>query len=101
MKYATALLLLVPLALAATNSTDPFGKIAKTIDSVLTSVDNFLQNLKEVLKTHVASMSKTLSVILGLVGAFLYFSGINKYGGRSMLIGAVVLYILAEFVNGL
>jgi hypothetical protein len=43
-------------------------------------------------------MSKTLSVILGLVGAFLYFSGLNKYTGRGMIIGAVLLYLLAEFI---
>jgi hypothetical protein len=91
-------LLLPPLALAATNSTDPFTKITQTIEQILTSVDNFLQHLKDVLKTHISSMSKTLSVILGLVGAFLYFSGLNKYTGRGMIIGAVLLYLLAEFI---
>ena len=91
-------LLLAPLALAATNSTDPFAKITQTIEQILTSVDNFLQHLKDVLKTHISSMSKTLSVILGLVGAFLYFSGLNKYTGRGMIIGAVLLYLLAEFI---
>jgi hypothetical protein len=92
------ILLLAPLALAVTNSTDPFTKITQTIEQILNSVDNFLQHLKDVLKTHISSMSKTLSVILGLVGAFLYFSGLNKYTGRGMIIGAVLLYILAEFI---
>jgi hypothetical protein len=92
------ILLLAPLALAATNSTDPFTKITQTIEQILNSVDNFLQHLKDVLKTHISSMSKTLSVILGLVGAFLYFSGFNKYTGRGMIIGAVLLYLLAEFI---
>jgi hypothetical protein len=91
-------LLLTPLALAAINSTDPFTKITQTIEQILTSIDNFLQHLKDVLKTHISSMSKTLSVILGLVGAFLYFSGLNKYTGRGMIIGAVLLYLLAEFI---
>jgi hypothetical protein len=91
-------LLLAPLALAATNSTDPFTKITQTIEQILNSVDNFLQHLKDVLKTHISSMSKTLSVLLGLVGAFLYFSGFNKYTGRGMIIGAVLLYLLAEFI---
>ncbi len=91
-------LLLAPLALAATSSADPFTKITQTIEQILTSVDNFLQHLKDVLKTHISSMSKTLSVILGLIGAFLYFSGLNKYTGRGMIIGAVLLYLLAEFI---
>jgi hypothetical protein len=95
------IILLTPLVLAATNSTDPFAKIGQTIDQILTSLDNFLQNLKEALKTHITSISKTLSVILGLVGALLYFSGINKYGGRSMIIGAVLLYLFAEFITTL
>jgi hypothetical protein len=91
-------LLLAPLVLAVTNSTDPFTKITQTIEQILNSVDNFLQHLKDILKTHISSMSKTLSVILGLVGAFLYFSGLNKYTGRGMIIGAVLLYLLAEFI---
>jgi uncharacterized protein involved in cysteine biosynthesis len=94
-------LLLAPLALAATNSTVSFTKITQTIEQILNSVDNFLQHLKDVLKTHISSMSKTLSVILGLVGAFLYFSSLNKYTGRGMIIGAVLLYLLAEFVLNL
>jgi len=31
----------------------------------------------------------------------LYFSGINKYGGRGMIIGAILLYLLAEFITTL
>jgi multisubunit Na+/H+ antiporter MnhG subunit len=54
-----------------------------------------------VLKTHITSISKTLSIILGLVGALLYFSGINKYGGRGMIIGAILLYLFAEFITTL
>ena len=98
MKWILITLLLTPLALAATNSTDPFTKITQAIEQILTSIDNFLQHLKDVLKTNISSMSKTLSVILGLVGAFLYFSGLNKYTGRGMIIGAVLLYLLAEFI---
>ncbi|WP_053240308.1 hypothetical protein [Pyrobaculum islandicum] len=101
MKIAIVMLLLVSLTFAISNATDPFVKIYKTIDSILSSVDNFLQNLKDILKIHIASMAKTLSVILGLIGAFLYFSGINKYGGRGMIMGAIVMYLLAEFVNNL
>jgi hypothetical protein len=95
------ILILTPLAFAATNSTDPFTKINQIIDQILNSIDNFLQNLKEVLKIHIISISKALSVILGLVGALLYFSGINKYGGRGMILGAILLYLLAEFINSL
>ena len=101
MKTLTVLVLLTSFVLAATNSTDPFVKISQAIDQILTSLDNFLQNLKEVLKIHITSISRTLSIILALVGALLYFSGINKYGGRGMIIGAILLYLLAEFVTTL
>jgi len=98
-KILIALLILTPIVVAATDATDPFTKISQTIESMLSSVDSFLQNLKNVLKTHIISISRTLSVILGLVGALLYFSGLNKYGGRGMIIGALLLYILSEFVS--
>ncbi|AET31935.1 hypothetical protein [Pyrobaculum ferrireducens] len=101
MKILTALLILTPIVIAATNATDPFAKISQTIENILSSIDSFLQNLKNVLKTHIISISKTLSVILGLVGALLYFSGLNKYGGRGMIIGALLLYLLSEFVSTL
>lgn len=101
MKTPLLALLLVAAVYAVTNSTDPFAKISQVVDSVLNSVDSFLQNLKHVIQLHVVSISKTLSVILALVGALLYLSGINKYGGRGMLIGAVLLYLLAEFVQSI
>lgn len=96
-----AILILAPLVAAATNSTDPFAKINTIIENILKSVESFLENLKNILKTHIITISKTMSAILGLVGAFLYFSGLNKYSGRGMLIGAVLLYLMAEFVNTL
>ena len=100
-RIIVAVFILAPLVAAATNSTDPFAKINTIIENILKSVESFLENLKNILKTHIISISKTLSVILGLLGAFLYFSGLNKYSGRGMLIGAVLLYLMAEFVNTL
>ncbi|AFA38253.1 hypothetical protein Pogu_0226 [Pyrobaculum oguniense TE7] len=100
-RIIVAVFILAPLVAAATNSTDPFAKINTIIENILKSVESFLENLKNILKTHIISISKTLSAILGLVGAFLYFSGLNKYSGRGMLIGAVLLYLMAEFVNTL
>lgn len=101
MKEILVILLITAVVFAATNSTDPFAKISQTVESILSSIDKFLQNLKDVLKTHMVSISRTLSVILGLVGAVLYFSGLNKYSGRGLIIGAILLYILADFISSI
>ncbi len=98
MKIAIVLLLAM-FVTAATNVTDPFTKISDMANNLMKSLENFLQNLKESVKTFVSSIAKTLSVILGLLGALLYFSGISKYSGRSMIFSAVLLYILSEVVN--
>lgn len=99
MKVVLLALAISVLAFAASNSTDPFAKIGQMVDNLLNSIDKFLQNLKDVLKAHMSSISRTLSVIMGLIGAVLYFSGISKYSGRSLIFGAILLYVLAEFIS--
>lgn len=93
--------LVAVLISAQTNSTDPFMRINNIVDNILKSLDSFLQNLKEVIKVHIVSISKSLAVILGLIGSVLYFSGLSKYSGRGMIIGAVLLYLLSEYISSL
>ncbi|MEM4437093.1 MAG: hypothetical protein QW680_00405 [Pyrobaculum sp.] len=100
MKLAVAILLMT-FVIFAQNITDPFLKINNIFENILNSINNFLENLKEIIKKYIVSISKTLSIILGLVGAVLYLSGIHKYGGRGMVIGAILLYVFAEFVNSI
>ncbi|MFN3803586.1 MAG: hypothetical protein ACK4SY_00855 [Pyrobaculum sp.] len=98
MKIAV-LLMLAAIALAATNSTNPLQKIEQMIADVFSSLDRFLTHVRDIVKLHISSIAKTLSIILAMIGAVLYFSGISKYNGRGMLIGAALLYIFAELLG--
>ncbi|MFN7105123.1 MAG: hypothetical protein ACK4M3_00815 [Pyrobaculum sp.] len=93
------LLVLAAMVLAATNSTNPLQKIEQIIADVFSSLDSFLKHVRDIIKLHISSIAKTLSIILAMIGAVLYFSGISKYSGRGILIGAVLLYILAELLS--
>lgn len=99
MRLIVLVLLTALLALAAANQTDPLSRMDKIVENALTFVDRFLQNLDIIIRYYISSISRSLSVILGLIGAVLYFSGISKYTGRSMMIGAVALYILSQIVS--
>lgn len=90
--------------LNATNSTAPIG-VLDSINSVINNWLNygtsFLANLEYTLKYYIAKISEIVAVIMAMVGAFLYFSRLSRYTGRSLLIGAVLLYLLAQILKGL
>ncbi|MEL9991037.1 MAG: hypothetical protein QXP98_09440 [Thermoproteus sp.] len=46
-------------------------------------------------------ISQVTAVIMAMIGAFLYFTRLSRYTGRSLLIGAVLLYIFAEVLKSL
>ncbi len=109
MKLLALLASLLPLvvyaaALNATNSTTPTG-VLDNINNIINNWLNygvyFLTNLEYILKYYIVKISEVVAVIMAMVGAFLYFSRLGKYTGRSLLIGAVLLYLLAEILKGL
>lgn len=86
------------------NSTNPLA-IINNIDNIIINslniINNFLQNISYILKIYIIKMSETAALIMAMVGAFLYFTRLSKYTGRSLLVGAVLLYIFSEVLKAL
>ncbi|MFB6490758.1 MAG: hypothetical protein TU35_005875 [Thermoproteus sp. AZ2] len=40
-------------------------------------------------------------MMMGIIGAFLYFTRLSRYTGRSLIIGAILLYLFAEVLKAL
>lgn len=90
--------------LNATNSTTPIGvldSVNNVINKWLGYGTYFLANLEYTLKYYITKISEVVAVIMAMVGAFLYFSRLSRYTGRSLLVGAVLLYLLAQILKGL
>lgn len=100
---ALAVLLAVFLAYATSlNATSPsniLDNINNIINNYLNIGYNFLLNLQNILLDYIVKISKVVAVIMAMIGAFLYFTRLSRYTGRSLLIGAVLLYIFAEVLK--
>ncbi|MGC8582873.1 MAG: hypothetical protein ACP5I3_01260 [Thermoproteus sp.] len=91
-------------AVNGTNATAPVGvldNINNIINNWLNLGTNFLVNLEYTLKYYIVKISEVAAVIMAMIGAFLYFTRLSKYTGRSLLIGAVLLYLFAEILKGI
>lgn len=98
-RWILVVLFAAALALALSNQTDPLARIDKIVENTLYLIDKFLENLDIVFRYYISSIARSLSIIIGLAGAVLYFSGISRHTGRGMMIGAVALYILSQVVS--
>lgn len=103
--WALALLILIVSVYAAstnsTNSAQILDNINNIINNWLNFGTNFLVNLEYTLKYYIVKISQVTAVIMAMIGAFLYFTRLSRYTGRSLLIGAVLLYIFAEVLKSL
>lgn len=103
--WILALLILVAGVYAAsinsTNSTQILDNINNIINNWLNLGTNFLVNLEYTLKYYIVQISQVTAVIMAMVGAFLYFTRLSRYTGRSLLVGAILLYIFAEVLKSL
>lgn len=88
----------------ATNSTNPLqvlNDIDNIIENGLNYINNFLKNLSYITRIYVIKFSETLAVMMAIIGAFLYFTRLSRYTGRSLIIGAILLYLFAEALKAL
>jgi len=94
-----AVLILLGSIANATNAV--FNTLDNAVASVLDGLDKFLADTLSILKVKIVGIAKSVALILGLLGAFLWLSGIYRYGGRSMVFSAIILYLLSEVVKTL
>ncbi len=62
-----------------------------TTNTILSTLSGFVTYLKNIL----IKVSEIVSICLALVGFFLWFSGINPYSGKRMVISALLLFAFA------
>ena len=71
-----------------TNSTE---SVINTALANLVSFTNFLKNI-------IYNASTALALLFGIVGGFLWLSGISPYRGRRLVISAILLALLAIII---
>jgi type III secretory pathway component EscU len=90
---------------AANNVTNAINNFTDTFTrSVESIINNALQNLVDFtnfLKAIVMTASRVLAVALGIIGGFLWLSGISPYRGKRLVVSAVLLSLLVLVVNSL
>lgn len=74
-------------------------KIEKSVENIATTVVDKLSSFAIFLKNIISDASKVLAIILGILGAFLWFSGLSPYRGRRLIFSAVLLVFLAYIIN--
>jgi len=60
-------------------------------NTILATLSGFVNYLKGI----VIKVSEIVSICLALIGFFLWFSGINPYSGKRMIISAMLLFAFA------
>ncbi len=65
--------------------------LENTTNTILSTLSRFVSCLKNI----VIRVSEIVSVCLALIGFFLWFSGINPYSGKRMVISALLLFAFA------
>lgn len=85
------------------NVTSGLNKLAKSltsgIENATTGILNSLSNFTLFLKNTIMKFSEIASIILALIGIFLWFSGISPYSGRRMVISAALLFVFAYILK--
>lgn len=95
------MLIIVLLGSVANATNTVFNTLNNAVASILDGLDNFLSNTLGILKVKIVSIARSAALILGLLGAFLWLSGIYRYGGRGMVFSAIILYILSEVIKSM
>lgn len=97
---------LVVHAQSSGNINDAAANITNTINNFMNSItngtedviNNALANLisfTNFLKSVIYNASEVLAILFGILGGFLWLSGISPYRGRRLVISAVLLALLA------
>jgi len=83
---------------AINNFTDSF---TRSIEGVINNAVDSLVNFTNFLKAVLITASRTLAVALGILGGFLWLSGISPYRGKRLVVSAILLSLLVLIANSL
>ena len=93
--------------------------VESKVDDVVATVDNFVSDvvdgikglalgiLSEIqdfalfVKDAIVDFSKVLAVILGVVGGFLWLSGLSPYRGRRLILSALLLALFSIVITSI
>ena len=73
------------------NFYDPFRKF---IDNIISGLESFLQSIK----ISIIKLFRIIYNLMALIGIVFYFTGFNKYSGRNLIISAIILAFICEFM---
>jgi type IV secretory pathway VirB2 component (pilin) len=84
---------------AATNITDTINNFMNSItnsteDVINTALANLI-SFTNFLKNVIYNASEVLAILFGIIGGFLWLSGVSPYRGRRLVISAILLALLA------
>ncbi|MEM3806557.1 MAG: hypothetical protein QW310_02100, partial [Thermoproteota archaeon] len=80
------------------NFTDQTNKFTNIIDNILNIVEQTtIYFARKVLKTAL-DVTNALYAPLGIVGIILYVTKINKYLGKELIFGALLLAFFSQFI---
>ncbi len=87
---------------AATNVTSTINGF---MDSITNGTENIINtaladliSFTNFLKSVIYSASEALAILFGIIGGFLWLSGISPYRGRRLVISAILLALLAIII---
>ena len=87
---------------AATNVTstinDFMNSITNGTENVINTALANLVSLTNYLRSVMYSASEALAILFGIIGGFLWLSGISPYRGRRLVISAILLALLAIII---
>lgn len=76
------------------------------LSNLIGKIDEFFNALEELASEFfsranlfILAIARISYITLAIAGLLLYFSGIDKYRGKSLIVGGLVLAILTEFMG--
>jgi hypothetical protein len=93
----------------SSNVNDAANNITSTINNFMNSITNGVENVinnalmnlvsfANFLKNVIYNASEILALLFGVIGGFLWLSGISPYRGRRLVISAFLLALLAIII---
>lgn len=75
-------------------SEDNYDPFRKFIDNIISGLESLLQSIK----ISIVKLFRIIYNLMALVGIGFYFTGFNKYSGRNLIISAIILAFICEFM---
>lgn len=91
-------LLVAILVVGTLSPRAPGQSMLDSFRSFLEQISNFLDEMFQILKSMFANIFRVAYNLMALLGVAFWLTGYNRYQGRNMIIGAVILAFASEFL---